>query len=732
MVQVSTEQTINQNIINIDDWLTKVNQISPIFNANDLRDALNWLRDQIKDSPCDWDEDISCFKVSLELGETVASLRLEQDAVIAAILYRAARENKITLTQIKTSFNEQIYHLVATTLKLVTINEAPEEHLKLASKNQLDVLRKMLVALVDDVRVVLIKIAERTCAMRLAKNTDASRRIAIAKVTADIYAPLAHRLGIGHLKWELEDLAFRYLEPENYQYIAKLLQEKRLEREQFIANAIQQLSNELNAAQITAEISGRVKHIYSIWRKMQLKNLSFNQLYDIRALRVLVENERDCYTALGVIHHIWQHIPREFDDYIASPKPNGYRSLHTAVFGPDNKTLEVQIRTFAMHEEAEFGLYSHWSYKGVDTKNSDNFYAAKIDKLRQSFADYVTDTINSEPETIKIDDNLTRIYVFTPDDHVIDLAKGSTVLDFAYRIHTEVGHSCRGAKVNGNIVPLRTKLETGQKVEILTAKNATPSRDWLNPNLEYLTSPKARAKILAWFKSADRNQNIALGKSAVEREFKQLSINDVNLNELATSLKFANVEDMFADIGAGSLKITQILGKIETAQHLTKDEQFHKRASKYKHKASDITIAGVRNMLTNIANCCKPVPGDPIVGYITNGRGVSIHRQDCIEVLQLSNNEPQRIIQVNWNTDNTNTYPVDIRIEAFDRVGLLHDVTAVIKNERLNLLAMQTKVNTNTNDTIINITVETSDMHTLRKLLNKIMQLPNVCEVKRC
>jgi len=729
MVQVSANQP-TKHTIDLDNWLNNIVAINNALNKNDIKQAISWLRTNIKHAPCDWDYGLSCFSVSLELGEIVASLKLDQDAVIAGLLYRALRENKITSKQIENTFTNEIYQLVISTLKLANLNEAPSSDTNLSSKNQLEVLRKMLVALVDDVRVVLIKMAERTCAMRFAKNTDAKRKIAIAKVTADIYAPLAHRLGIGHLKWELEDLAFRYLEPTSYKYIARLLAEKRLEREQFIEDAKEQLLKALHGVKIEAKLSGRVKHIYSIWRKMQQKNLNFDQIYDIRALRVLVNDERDCYTALGVVHRIWQHIPREFDDYIASPKPNGYRSLHTAVIGPNSKILEVQIRTYAMHEEAELGLCAHWSYKGTDVDNNDDYYSIKINQLRQSFAEYLTDTINSDIETLKLDNQLARVYVFTPKGHVIDLARGSTVLDFAYRIHTQVGHSCRGAKVNGKIVPLNTKLKTGQQVQIITANHEGPSRDWLNKNLGFLASPKARSKVLAWFNSADRVQNINIGKSNLEREFKQLGISDIDFDQLANSLKFSNSEDMFAALGMGTLSIAKVLAKIE--QRNNQDNAIEIVPYKKIPKPGEIVIAGVGNMLTNIANCCKPVPGESIIGYITLGRGVSIHRQDCLEVLQLASNNPERIIEVSFSEHNLrNTYPASIYIEAYDRVGLMRDITALVASEKINVLAIQTNTNKDTSISSINVTVEIPNMQMLSRLLVKIKSLSNVINAQR-
>jgi len=464
-----------------------------------------------------------------------------------------------------------------------------------------------------------------------------------------------------------------------------------------------------------------------------LKGLSFNQLYDIRALRVLVENERECYTVLGVVHRIWQHIPREFDDYIANPKANGYRSLHTAVIGPDTKVLEVQIRTYQMHEEAELGFCSHWQYKGTDANNNDDGYALKINRLRQSFEDYIADKDSYDLEPNLIERYASRIYVFTPDGHVLDLSNGSTVLDFAYRVHTEVGHSCRGAKINGRIVPLNTKLKTGDQVQIIRGNSAVPSRDWLNLNLGYLVSSRARAKVTNWFKNLDRSQNIIDGKNTLEREFKQLAISGVNLLKIANGLNFESLDDLYAALGAGTIKIGKILSRIE--QNEQKDKPFFVaeiNQARKEVKSGGIKIAGVGNLLTNIASCCQPVLGEPIVGYITAGRGVSIHRQDCLEVLQLATNQIERMIEVSWDDQrDKQTYPVDIVVEAFDRVGLLRDITQIIAGERLNLIAMNNRVNKDENSSITSLTVEIPNISTLQRLLAKITQLPNIIEARR-
>ena len=595
----------------------------------------------------------------------------------------------------------------------------------------------MLVAMVDDVRVALIKLAERTCAIRAVKNADDDKRHRVAREVFDIYAPLAHRLGIGHIKWELEDLSFRYLEPEQYKQIAQLLHERRLDREQYIDNVVQQLRDELTAAGIQPEIDGRAKHIYSIWRKMQKKGLQFSQIYDVRAVRVLVPEVRDCYTALGIVHTLWRHIPKEFDDYIANPKENGYRSLHTAVLGPEGKVLEVQIRTLAMHEEAELGVCAHWRYKGTDVNSSSDHYEEKIAWLRQvlEWHEELGD-IGGLADQLRVDIEPDRVYVFTPDGHAIDLPKGATPLDFAYRVHTEIGHNCRGAKVNGRIVPLNYSLQTGEQVEIITSKQGSPSRDWLNPNLGYITTSRSRAKIVHWFKLQARDQNVAAGKALLERELGRLDLPPVDFDKVAEKANLKNAEDMFAALGAGDLRLAHL---VNLAQQLVEPERGYdqlelipRRSAPYKPgKRGDVQIQGVGNLLTQMAGCCQPLPGDPIVGYITLGRGVSIHRQDCPSVLQLSGREPERIIQVSWGPVPEKTYPVEIFIRAYDRAGLLRDISQMLLNERINVLSMNTRSNKEDSTAQMLLTIEIPGLNALGRLLSRISQLPNIIEAKR-
>ena len=743
MVQVRAHQPINlDGSINLEAWLDHTLSVDPALDREALKVACEFAREveqQANAAQNLWAEGNSSFQTGLEIAEILADLKLDQDSLVAAVIYRAVREGKTTLKVVQEKFGAVVAKLIEGVLRMAAISNSinPRESVVVGSQTQVENLRKMLVAMVDDVRVALIKLAERTCAIRAVKHADDEKRLRVAREVFDIYAPLAHRLGIGHIKWELEDISFRYLEPEQYKQIAKLLHERRLDREQYINDVMKQLRDELSATGIKADISGRAKHIYSIWRKMQRKDLQFSQIYDVRAVRVLVPEVRDCYTALGIVHTLWRHIPKEFDDYIANPKENGYRSLHTAVIGPDGKVLEVQIRTNAMHEEAELGVCAHWKYKGTDAKGGSDHYEEKMAWLRQvlEWHEELGD-IGGLAEQLKVDIEPDRVYVFTPDGHAIDLPKGATPLDFAYRVHTQIGHNCRGAKINGRIVPLTYSLHTGEQVEIITSKNGAPSRDWLNPNLGYITTSRARAKIVHWFKLQDREQNVAAGKAMLERDLSRLALAAVDFAKLAEKCNLKTVEDMYAALGAGDLRLAHAVNlaqqQVEPERGNEQLELIPRRASAPRPgKRGDIQIQGVGNLLTQMAGCCQPLPGDPIVGYITVGRGVSIHRQDCASVLQLEGREPERIIQVSWGPVPVQTYPVDIVIKAYDRSGLLRDVTQVLLNERINVLAVNTRSNKEDNTASMQLTIEIPGLDALSRLLARISQLPNIIEARR-
>lgn len=743
MVKVREDHPVRYDgTVDLDAWLRRLGASFGSSEMGRLRNACEMSRQAEQDArlqvaETSWPAGSGCFRTGLEMVEMLAELKLDMDSLVAAVLYRAVRECKLPLARVEEVFGGSVAGLIRDVQGMAVIstvlNPARKQILD-QRQDQLDKVRKMLVSIIDDVRVALIKLAERTCAIRAVKDADKEKRQRVAREVFEIYAPLAHRLGIGYIKWELEDLSFRYLKPQDYKKIARLLDEKRMDREQYIENVVSSLQQALGEARIEAEVFGRVKHIYSIWRKMNRKGLDFRDLYDIRAVRILTGEVRDCYAALGVVHSLWNHIPKEFDDYIATPKENGYRSLHTAVFGPGGKTLEVQIRTHNMHEEAELGVCAHWKYKGTDVNSQSDSYEEKIAWLRQvmEWHEELGD-LDGLGDQWRADVEPDRIYVFTKDGHVVDLALGATPIDFAYRIHTEVGNKCRGAKVAGRIVPLNHTLKTGDQVEILTASNGHPSKDWLNPDLGYVTTTRARAKITNWFKKQDRDSNIIDGRSLLEGEFRRLALHGVKMPELAQAVNCHGVDDLYAGIGAGDIKLAHVVGLAQRQVEPEEQKTFELRARPQQQKGRDkgINIDGVGNLLTQMANCCQPVPGDPIIGYITVGRGVTIHRQDCTNALYLHEKEPERLIEVSWGNTPEYAYPVEIMIIAYDRPGLLRDITVVLANDKVNVLALDTRTCKEDNLANMLLTVEVTSIQKLGRLLAKVGQLPNVIEAVR-
>jgi GTP pyrophosphokinase len=680
-----------------------------------------------------------CVSDGLDMVEILTDLHMGAESLEAAMLYPALAEGRLDEAEIEKTFGPGVSKLLAGVQRMSAIS-----HLNIdrdapvlgQADAQKDNIRKMLIALVDDVRVALIKLAERTCALRAVKDDEVLRQ-PVAREVFDVYAPLAHRLGIGHLKWELEDLSFRYLYPDAYHKIARLLDGRRLERDQFIERVKRQLSENLRAEDVEVELQGRSKHIYSIWRKMQRKGIGFSQVYDIRAVRILAQSVKDCYAALGVVHGLWRNIPNEFDDYIANPKENGYRSLHTAVIGPEGKILEVQIRTYDMDEEAELGVCAHWRYKDSEREvGLANSYEEKIAWLRQVL-DWHEETgdIHNLAEQFSADVAQDRVYVFTPAGDVVNLALGATPLDFAYHVHTEVGHSCRGAKVNGSIVPLTYNLQTGQRVEILTGKEALPRRDWLQPGLGYLQTSRARAKVQHWFRAQAREENVDAGRRLLEREFKRMALTSIDYKRVANRVQLASVEDMFAAVGSGELSAAQVLNAahslvadIETVASPTVRLRKDQRRGE---KTDAVQVQGVGNLLSHIAGCCKPLPGDNILGFITQGRGVSVHRRDCKRLLQLQLEHPERIIEVSWGHESFGGYEVDIGIEAYDRPGLLHDITELFTGARVNVLSINTETNRKEHLATMRLRIEVPDLSFLGRLLNRINRLNNVISAMR-
>ncbi len=739
-MKVREDQPVfSDGTIDLEAWLQRMTDKTTIVDEEELIRAGRIARiaeQEAEQKVNEWGENASAFKTGLEMAEIMADLGLDQDALVASVLYRTVREEELPLETVKDQFGPKVATLIRGVSRMAAISQQKSTRVAVFGQNETqgEAVRKMLVAMIDDVRVALIKLAERTCAIRAVKNAPAARRYKVAREVFDIYAPLAHRLGVGHLKWELEDLAFRYIEPQDYKKIAKLLDEKRIDRQEYIQKVQDIITNEVEAADIKAEIQGRAKHIYSIWRKMKRKNITFSQVYDIRAFRILVPEVRDCYTVLGIVHSLWRHIPREFDDYIASPKQNGYRSLHTAVIGPQGKVVEIQIRTSEMHDDAELGVCAHWLYKGTDSKKGaqSRGYEEKVSWLRQVLEWHdELGGIDEMVEELGVDVTMDRIYVLTPDGHVVDLASSSTPVDFAYKVHTDIGHRCRGAKVNGRIVPLTTRLKIGDQVEVLTGSEASPSRDWLNSDLGYVNSSRARAKIKHWFKSQDRDINVRDGREMLMRELRRFNLNKINLEELAQQLNFNNDESLFAALGASDVRLMHVVHHAENMAHPVKEKELQFTEQKQQNHSGDLFIQGVGNLLTTIANCCKPVPGDPVVGFITVGRGVSIHRDDCVNLLQLRAKEPERILDVSWGGEVQTTYPVDLLIYAYDRTGLLKDVMTVLANVGVNVIGMNTLSNKSENSAEMTITVEVAGLNALGRIMSLLSKVPNVADVRR-
>jgi len=595
-------------------------------------------------------------------------------------------------------------------------------------------LRRLLLAIIKDLRVVFILLARQLARLRAAERLEPEQRRELAQLTADIHAPLANRLGIWQLKWELEDLAFRYLQPDTYRRIVRLLDERRSERDGFIETTIRMLRGALDKAGVKADIAGRSKHIYSIWKKMQRKGGDFSALYDIRAVRLLVDDVAACYAALGVVHTLWPPIPSEFDDYIARPKGNNYQSLHTAVVGPQGKTLEVQIRTHEMHAFAERGVAAHWRYK--EGGGGDQSFERKVAWMRSLLE--AKDESGDEAALLagfKTDLLEDRVYLLTPAGEVIDLPRGATVLDFAYTVHTDVGHRTRGAKVNGRIVPLAFQPVSGDRVEILTGKSAEPRRDWMNAQSGFLTTQRARAKVRAWFKKIDQDINLAAGREILEREFKRLALHNVELDSLPPKFHYKTLDEFLIALALGDITAGHVARTLHEAQApatpAVAPAPVRAPGRVQTGDKDAIVIEGVGNLLTTIARCCQPLPGDAIAGYITQGRGVSIHRADCTSLARLVARDPGRAIEVEWGGARKADYDVDLVVRGYDRKGLHKDVTNVIATANINLIAVNARVDATTGLVTMNFSVRVADFEQLSALLARLAGVPNVIEARR-
>ena len=662
------------------------------------------------------------------IAEIVAPLGLPARIIAAVHTYPLVRAGILSIKQLQNNKLDNISRFIIGLQQLdqFTLPTAWRPGEALAAQKS-EALRKMLLAVVSDVRLVLVRIAEQLHRLRNARDAEVDVQKALALETREIYAPLANRLGVWQLKWELEDFAFRYTDPETYLGIARALKEKRVDREEFIDDVKSVLAAELDAHGVNADISGRPKHIYSIWRKMQRKDRGLESLYDIRAVRILVDDVNACYAALGVVHNLWNYIPGEFDDYIANPKENDYRSLHTAVVGPEGRTVEVQIRSFEMHRHAELGVAAHWRYKeGGATPAA---FDQKIRFLRQLLEPAGDDA--DLLDRIRDDFFEDRVYALSPKGDVVELPANATPLDFAYHVHTMVGHRCRGAKVNGRIVPLTYRIENGDQIEIITGSQPQPSRDWTSTRLGYLAGARARAKVRNWFRQQDKDLHLRQGREILDRELTRLNETGVASEEIAKQLKYKDTDSLCIALGAGDLTSASIATALQHVRGTELPQLRPRRQRRKDSKPDAIAVHGVGDLMRNFARCCRPVPPEPIGGYITQGRGVSIHRQDCGNFLGLSQRYPERVLETSWGESAAGVYPVDLSLHAFDRAGLIRDITSVLADEDANVINMKSRTDRKSMQVIMELSLEIRDLPTLSTAITKLEQLANVVSVRR-
>ncbi|EOH4967433.1 bifunctional (p)ppGpp synthetase/guanosine-3',5'-bis(diphosphate) 3'-pyrophosphohydrolase [Acinetobacter baumannii] len=752
LTELSEETTVEhaaETQVGLASWLDRVREILDGAELKQLEEVAHLTLQKELDSTVNHRS--NTFATGVGMADILAHLHVDEDTLSAAMLYRSVREDITDIEEVKRKFGEQVYNLVKGTLamgklsELIEKNKRLEDHFNNNQREHLSGIYKMLISVTEDVRVVLIKLAERTYSLRELANSSRERQERVAREILTIYSPLAHRLGIAQLKWELEDLAFRYLAPDRYKEIASLLNEKRLEREHYIQFVIDRLKSELAAHGIEAEITGRAKHIYSIYRKMKSKNLSFDQLYDIRALRVLVNSVPECYHSLGIVHQIWRHIPHQFDDYITNPKANGYRSLHTAVIA-ENESLEVQIRTHEMHDEAELGVCSHFNYK-EGSKNTDHSFNHRLHSLRAVLEHYQerneTTVHQNEDETEGFDqlqdfEGFEKIYVFSRDGDIKELPRGSTVLDFAYHVHTEVGNKCYAARVNQRYVPLTYTLKTGEQVEILTKKDREPNRDWLVNSLGYIKTARARDKLRHWFRQQDRSKNLEVGRELLNKELSRLAIHpkSIDLNDYSSHFNVKTGDDILVSLVSGDISLHALINQINRQMHLDQDEPelvlkptLNPRAS-HTLSAHGILIDGLDNVELHIAQCCQPVHGESIAGYITLNRGVSIHKVLCSDYQRMIKQEPERAVEADWEMQPTRGQSVQIVVEAYDRRGLLKDLTQVIFSDQINIRQVNTISEA---DGIANmkLLIEVKGLAQLSRLLARLEQQPGIISARR-
>ena len=755
---VAIRQTHNASF-DFAKWVDELNlqetQKDTIRKTNDY--VLRCIRkSEVAEDFVDREDLVAKFNhLSSEIVGILMTLNMDLPSLQVSILYPAFESGFINLESVGEVFGDKISNLLLSVKDMEAIRSLQTLTSDNATEEQVDRVRRMLLAMVKDVRAVVIKLAERIATIRFSKNEDPQTRYTIAKEISNIYAPLANRLGIGQLKWELEDLAFKFLHHEEYAQIAKDLGERRLDRENYINEFVQNLEQTLRKEGINATVYGRPKHIYSIYKKMQKKHLKFNQLFDIRAVRVVVDTIEECYAALGIIHTHYEHIAKEFDDYIANPKPNGYQSIHTVVYGKERKVVEVQIRTQAMHQLAELGVAAHWKYK--EGNGQSQGVEERINWLRKllSWRDDMVES-GSLQEEFKKQVFENRVYVFTPNGEVIDLPNGATPLDFAYQVHTMIGHRCIGAKVDGRIVPYTYKLKTGEQVEIITQKNPNPSRDWLKADNGFLFTQKARNKVQSWFRKVDFDKNKEAGAEIVEKEVEKLGLNlnkeqiTAVLKEKVSKFNLRTVDDVLANIGScdiGTNAIVSIFSDyVEKSNKENQDNQdiledilnrkptvTEQILKKTEHK-SGIVVEGVGDLMTHMAKCCHPIPGDEIVGFVTQGRGISVHRKDCEKLRRMMALYSERVVSATWGDNILATgtgYTVTLRVVGSDYPGFLRDVTTVIANEKMNVLGVKSHTDPLKDLSLIDIDLLVISIPTLQRVIAKLNDLPKVTSAQR-
>ncbi|MDR7344543.1 GTP pyrophosphokinase [Pantoea alhagi] len=725
----------------LDEWITSLGIVNP-QSSERLADTWRYCEAVTQAHP---DQALLLWR-GIEMVEILSMLSMDNDTLRAALVFPLADADVVSEEKLEETFGKAIVSLVHGVRDMDAIRQLKATHNDSMASEQVDNVRRMLLAMVEDFRCVVIKLAERIAHLREMKDAPEDERVLAAKECTNIYAPLANRLGIGQLKWELEDFCFRYLHPDEYKRIAKLLHERRIDREQYIETFVNSLRTEMTREGVKAEVYGRPKHIYSIWRKMQKKSLAFDELFDVRAVRIVAERLQDCYGALGIVHTLYRHLPDEFDDYVANPKPNGYQSIHTVVLGPGGKTVEIQIRTRQMHEDAELGVAAHWKYKegsggqarGAHGHEERIAWLRKLIAWQEEMAD--TGELLEEVRSQVFDD---RVYVFTPKGDVVDLPAGSTPLDFAYHIHSDIGHRCIGAKIGGRIVPFTYQLQMGDQIEIITQKQPNPSRDWLNPNLGYVTTSRGRSKIHAWFRKQDRDKNIVAGRQILDNELNQL---DISLKEaeklLLPRYNVGTLDELLAAIGGGDIRLNQMVNFLqaklnkpsaeeedrEALRQLTQKSHTPQRAGK---ESGRVVVEGVGNLMHHIARCCQPIPGDDIVGFITQGRGISIHRADCDQLADLMSHAPERIVDAVWGESYSSGYSLVVRVTANDRSGLLRDITTILANEKVNVLGVSSRSDTRKQLATIDMDIEIYNHQVLGRVLARLNQVPDIIDARR-